>query len=363
MTLQEYVTRIEKALQLGNATEHTHRPTLKMLIESIAPTVIATNEPKRVKCGAPDYIITRNQAPIGYIEAKDVGVSLAEAEKSAQLKRYRESLHNLVLTDYLEFRWYTSGEYRLTARLAAPSAKGKLKLDQEGLEQTLKLLNQFRRTETVLIGSPSELAARMAALAQLIRDSIRDAFKEEDLTDARSDPLHKQLEGFRSVLLHDLTPEQFADMYAQTICYGMFAARCHAKSPLNPPFDKGGQGGFTRQHAAYDLPKTNPFLRKMFLHIAGPDLDERITWAVDDLAELLNRADMAAILADFGKHTRREDPVVHFYETFLAHYDPKLREMRGVYYTPEPVVSYIVRSVDHILKTDFNLSEGLADAS
>src|SRR2546422_1803208 len=120
---------------------------------------------------------------------------------------------------------------------------------------------------------------------------------------------------------------------------------------------------FTLHHAAYELPKTNPFLRKMFIHIAGPDLDDRIAWAVDDLAELLHRADMSAILQDFGKSTRREDPVVHFYETFLAAYDPKMREARGIYYTPEPVVSYISRSVDHILKTDFSLPDGLADSS
>src|SRR5437660_9873217 len=101
----------------------------------------------------------------------------------------------------------------------------------------------------------------------------------------------------------------------------------------------------------------------MFGYIAGPELDERIVWAVDDLAEVLNRSDMAAILRDFGKHTRQEDPVVHFYETFLAEYDPKMREARGVYYTPEPVVSYIVRSVDYLLKQEFDLPDGLADAT
>ncbi len=99
----------------------------------------------------------------------------------------------------------------------------------------------------------------------------------------------------------------------------------------------------------------------MFGYVAGPELDGRIEWAVDDLAELLHRADMAAILRDFGHRTRQEDPVVHFYETFLAAYDPRMREARGVYYTPEPVVSYIVRSVDHLLKTEFGLADGLAD--
>ena len=155
------------------------------------------------------------------------------------------------------------------------------------------------------------------------------------------------------MLIHDLSEEQFADMYAQTIAYGLFAAR------VNAPADEH----FSRQHAAYDLPKTNPFLRQMFGQIAGPELDERIAWAVDDLAELLARARMDLVLEDFGKRTRQEDPVVHFYETFLAAYDRKMREARGVYYTPEPVVSYIVRSVDHILKTEFGLPDGLADNS
>jgi type I restriction-modification system DNA methylase subunit len=165
--------------------------------------------------------------------------------------------------------------------------------------------------------------------------------------------LHGQFEGFRQVLLPDLTADQFADMYAQTICYGLFAARVNI-----PP-----KTSFRRELAAYDIPKTNPFLRKMFGYIAGPDLDERVVWAVDDLAEVLNRTDMESILRDFGKRTRQEDPVVHFYETFLAEYDPKMRAARGVYYTPEPVVSYIVRSVDYLLKKDFDLPDGLADAT
>src|SRR5260370_42381934 len=101
----------------------------------------------------------------------------------------------------------------------------------------------------------------------------------------------------------------------------------------------------------------------MFNYIGGQDLDERIVWIVDDLAELLNRSDMATNLQDFGKRTRQENPVVHFYETFLAQYDPKLRELRGVYYTPEPVVSYIVRSVDYLLEKVFDLTDGLADAT
>ena len=347
--LHNYLKAIEKAYRNGNATEHTYRTDLKELIESLAPGVIATNEPKRVKCGAPDFIITKKQTPLGYIETKDIGVSLDHTERTDQMKRYLGSLANLILTDYLEFRWYVSGQHRMTARLAKVGAKGKMQPETDGVEKVTDLLQGFLVTQVPTIGNPKELATRMAAIAQLIRNAINRAFESEE----GGGSLHIQMEGFRQVLLPDLTGEQFADMYAQTICYGLFAARCNVKAGTH----------FTREHAAYDIPKTNPFLRKMFNYIAGPDLDERVVWAVDDLAEVLNHCDMEAILRDFGKRTHQEDPVVHFYETFLAEYDPKMREIRGVYYTPEPVVSYIVRSVDYLLKRDFNLSDGLADAS
>ncbi|MFA5205064.1 MAG: type ISP restriction/modification enzyme, partial [Lentisphaeria bacterium] len=112
------------------------------------------------------------------------------------------------------------------------------------------------------------------------------------------------------------------------------------------------------------IPKSNPFLRDFFYQLTGPRLDdEPFASFVDDLVRLLARTDMAAVLADFGKRTRQEDPVVHFYETFLAAYDPKLREARGVYYTPEPVVSYITRAVDTLLKDRFGCADGLADST
>jgi hypothetical protein len=309
LTLAQYLKAIVKELAAGRATEHTHRPALKSLVESLGSGITATNEPKRVECGAPDFIVTKGEIPLGYVEAKDVGVPLDKAEKSEQLERYRESLGNLILTDYLEFRWYVrpnrtranefpESEHRLTARLARIGPNVRLRVEKDGEHQVTELLKAFLNAQVPTVQSAKELAVRMAALARLIRDTIRRALGEE----AETGSLHQQMEAFREVLLHDLTEEQFADMYAQTICYGLFAARCNAR----------GSEHFTREHAAYDLPKTNPFLRKMFNHIAGPELDERIAWAVDDLAELLHRSDISAILQDFGKSTRREDPVVHF---------------------------------------------------
>ncbi len=352
--LKTYLDAIAAAIKAGNATEHTHRPALKALLEAVgaqggAADIRATNEPRRIACGAPDFIVTRGLLPLGYVEAKDVGVKLDKAAASEQLARYRESLPNLILTDYIEFRWYVEGECKLSASLPRPGKDGKFKWNEAAASEVAQLLAQFTQADMPVKATPHELATRMAGLARLIRALITETFKAE----GGHGELHAQLKAFRDVLMGDtLTEPQFADMYAQTLCYGLFAARCTLPAG----------SGFTRQSAAHQLPKTNPFLRKLFHQIAGPDLDERIAWAVDQLAELLARADMVAILETFGLKTRREDPVVHFYETFLAAYDRAMREARGVYYTPEPVVGYIVRSVDALLKTHFAMPEGLAHA-
>ena len=345
----QYTHAIEEELAGGNATEHTHRPALKTLIEGLAEGATATNEPTHIECGVPDFVVTKGVTTIGYIEAKDVGKSLDEAEKTEQLKRYRDSLTNLILTDYLEFRWYVDGERRVSAHLGTPTKEGKIKRDKAGVEPVAELLAGFLSRKAEAVGTPKELALRMARLAHMIRNLIIAAFQKE----AEGGGLHAQLSAFRDNLIPDLSAEQFADMYAQTIAYGLFAARCTSESGSD----------FTRFDAAKNLPKTNPFLRKLFQYIAGYDLDDRISWLVDDLAQVLAQADMESILKDFGKRTAKEDPVVHFYETFLTAYDPKVREMRGVYYTPEPVVSYIVRSIDYLLKARFNRPQGLADSN
>ena len=158
-----------------------------------------------------------------------------------------------------------------------------------GSQDVSDLLGRFFAQEAPMLGTPKELAQRMAGLARMIRDLIQKAYERED----KEGRLHGQLAAFRETLIPDLTAEQFADMYAQTITYGLFAARVRAP---------GGRE-FTRQQAAWDLPKTNPFLRGLFNDIAGPELAQEIAWAVDDLAHLLGRADMSEVLKDFGKAT------------------------------------------------------------
>ncbi len=347
-----YLREIEKAFQSKLATEHTYRPFLQTFVESFDKDITAINEPKRRTFGAPDYVIRKREIPLGYIEAKDVGKDLDKLDKreKEQLKKYTDSLNNLIYTNYLDFRWYVRGEVVSTITLAEFDALGNLHPKADAEKQLANLFKEFLQKEVPTVATPKELAKRMASITRLIRQTIEKALEDEETTEKQT--LHEQFESFKKTLLPNLDDKGFADLYSQTIAYGLFTARCFDKEPP-----------FTRQEAAYLVPKTNPFLRDTFDRIAGIHLDERIVWAVDDLAELLNRTDISAILQDFGKRTRQEDPVVHFYETFLSEYDPKMREMRGVYYTPEPVVSYIVRSVDKILQNDFGLPKGLADSS
>lgn len=190
----------------------------------------------------------------------------------------------------------------------------------------------------------------MAGKARLLGNIIENALNYDIENNIKSDLLD-QMNAFKEILIHDITPKAFSDVYAQTIAYGMFAARHH-----DPTLET-----FSREEAARLIPKTNPFLRKLFHYIAGPDLDDRILWVVDDLVDVFLACNVKEILSDYGKSTKMEDPIIHFYETFLAEYDPKLRKARGVWYTPAPVVNFIVRAVDDILKSDFGIDQGLAD--
>jgi Type ISP C-terminal specificity domain/N-6 DNA Methylase len=352
--LHDYLKEIERYYKLGIAKEHSYRSTLQTMLPKLVPAITAVNEPKRVACGAPDYAVLRSTGgtslTIGYIEAKDIGVPLDKIEKDEQLKRYLHALDSLILTDYLEFRWYVKGDKQMAARLATPHGGKSLTPDKKGIVATGDLLCSFLHHSAEPIRKPEELAKRMARLTHMIRDITIQAFEKRDA----SDTLNGLYEAFKTVLLPQLPTTEFADMFAQTLAYGLFAARYnhHGKEPFN------------RSDAAKEIPRTNPFLRKLFNTIAGTDFDdEPFIGFVNELTQVLGVTDMDAVLADFGKRTRREDPIVHFYETFLTQYDPKLRELRGVYYTPEPVVSYIVRSVDYLLREHFDCPDGLADTS
>ncbi len=367
MTIQQYIDNLNQRYKLGNATEHTFRGDLQTLIESLVPDIRATNEPKRQSCGAPDYILTKKDnlsrpfgIPVGYIEAKDIGdkdlAGLKKTGNKEQFDRYKASLNNLFFTDYLDFHLYIDGQFvtKIAIAEAVPLSFGE-GLGVRPLPQNFatfeNLIKDFCSHIGQTIKSSKKLAEMMAGKARLLSDIIENALTTDEAN--KESTLKDQMNAFKDILIHDITPKGFADVYAQTIAYGMFAARLH--DPTLPTF--------SRQEAAELIPKSNPFLRKLFGYIAGPDLDDRIKWVVDSLVDIFLACNVEDILKNYGKTTKMEDPIIHFYETFLSEYDPKLRKARGVWYTPAPVVNFIVRAVDDILKTEFKLPQGLADNS
>src|SRR5665647_93452 len=355
MTIDQYIQNINAAHKRGNATEHTYRGDLKQLIESLAIDIIATNEPSRQLCGAPDYILTKRDIPIGFIEAKDIGDrdldGIKKTGNKEQFDRYKKSLGNLIFTDYLDFHLYHDGLFILKIEIGEITDKG-IKPIPSNFKPFTDLIRDFCSHISQTITSSKKLAEMMAGKARLLSDIIEKALTSDESNNENS-TLQEQLIAFKEILIHDITPKEFADVYAQTIAYGMFAAR------LNDPT----LSTFSRQEAAELIPKSNPFLRKLFGYIAGPDIDDRIKWIVDSLVEIFLACNVKELLKDYGKATKMEDPIIHFYETFLSEYDPALRKARGVWYTPKPVVNFIVRAVDDILKTEFDLPNGLADTS
>lgn len=355
MNLSSYIDNINRRYQLGNSTEHTFRGDLQQLLESLVPSIRATNEPKRQRCGAPDFILTKNEIPVGFIEAKDIGDNDLDGKKKTgnkeQFDRYKASLNNLIFTDYINFHLYREGEFITKISIAEISEKG-IKPLPENFGHFESIIKDFCIHVGQTIKSSKKLAEMMAGKARLLSDIIEKSLTSDEENQENSS-LKEQMLAFKQILIHNIIPKDFADVYAQTITYGMFTARLH-----DPTLES-----FSRLEASYLIPKSNPFLRKLFNYIAGPDIDDRIKWVVDNLTEIFLACNVEELLKDYGKNTKTEDPIIHFYETFLSEYDPKLRKVTGVYYTPKPIVDFIVRAVDDVLKTEFDLSQGLADIS
>ena len=346
--ISTYIKEINQLYQTGLTTEHSFRPALQRLLHDCTGCIVI-NEQSHIDCGAPDLTLVSKQLPIAYIEAKDLEDGDLDGRKKnkEQFDRYKASLDTIIFTDYLDFHLYEHGEWQQSVRLAEIQGN---KIRLSDADRFVSLMEHIQNARPQRITSASKLAQLMAGKARLLRDIIEQALIQDGDTPTE---LRGYMQAFQQVLIHDITPKTFADIYAQTIAYGMFAARLHDESPDD----------FSRAEAANLIPKTNPFLRKIFQQIAGFDLDERIAWIVDDLVSAFAATDMEKIMQGFGKSTQQTDPMLHFYEDFLFQYDPAAKKQCGVYYTPQPVVEFIVRAVDDILRTEFQLQMGLADTS
>lgn len=358
MDVYSYITELQNQLDTGVATEHAYRPALKFLFES-SGLVTAINDPSRSEYGNPDFIFKDKQnldLIRGYGESKDIYVNLDNIEKSEQMRRYL-GYANLILTNGLDFRFYRNGEKYYEVSLGFLE-NNKIVLNEENINLFADELSNFLEKEPEKIRSAKRLAEIMGGKARRIRENINLFFAKEN--DVRNLEIKKIYQVVRELLVHDLNLENFSDMYAQTLVYGLFVARYNDKS----------LDTFTRQEARDLVPASNPFLRQFFDHIAGNSFDKRLAYIVDELCAVFQVSDIKTIIKQhfkqenlFENEVATQDPIIHFYEDFLKEYDPVLKKKMGAYYTPVPVVRFIVRAVDEILKSKFNLPQGLADTS
>ena len=358
MDIRGYLNELQQQLNSGVAREHAYRPALKALFESTG-LIIAINDPQRSEHGNPDFIFQDKEYSKlirGYGESKDININLDVVEKSEQMRRYY-GYSNLVLTNGLDFRFYKNGEKYFGTSLGYLD-NSKIIVNEENQQLLWGELKNFLQSPPEKIRSAVRLSEIMGGKARRIRENINLYLKKEN--NELNVEIEKIYKVITELLVHDLSTEKFADMYAQTLVYGLFIARYHDKTVEN----------FTRQEARDLVPASNPFLRQFFDHIAGPQFDKRLAYIVDELCAVFQVSDIKTIIKQhfkqgslIGDELQTKDPIIHFYEDFLKEYDPELKKKMGAYYTPIPVVRYMVKAVDDILKTEFGLAKGLADTS
>ena len=354
--LKSYLKKIYEIANRGDAREESYYSTLEDLLNEYAESagkrnIHITTLPKKTEAGNPDFRIwDGKQHIVGYIEAKAPTVNdLDLIEDSAQLNRYRHTFPNLILTNFFEFRLYRNGDLIEKVLIGRPYVVHKLKTipPVEKESDFFELLEKFFSFSLPKVYDAKTLAVELAKRTRFLKDEVvAEELKEEN---AGMGFILGFYEAFRKYLISGLLKEDFADLYSQTITYGLFAARTRTENEFN-------------RKLAYDsIPHTIGILRDVFKFISLGDLPKQMEWIIDDIAEVLAVTDVKNILHQYFHEGKGKDPIVHFYETFLTEYDPQTREKRGVYYTPEPVVSYIVRSINYILKKHFNKVDGLAD--
>jgi predicted helicase len=348
---KKYLSNLFKTYQKGDAREESYYKHLADFITEYSESerekkIDVTILPKKTEAGNPDFRIwDGRQKIIGYIEAKDLGVDLDRIEDSEQLERYLSTFPNVILTNFTEFRLYRNGERVEKMSIARPFVIKKLSTvpPLENEDKLFKLLERFLDFSLPKTYTAKTLAVELAKRTKFLKDEI---VTEELKLGTKS--IHGFYDAFKEFLIAGINESEFADLYSQTITYGLFAARLRAEKDFN------------RKLAYSYIPKSIGILRDVFKFISLEDLPQQMEIIIDDIAEVLNVADAKKILDQYYHEGKGSDPVLHFYETFLSVYDPKTREKRGVYYTPEPVVSFIVRSLHQILKDKFNISDGLA---
>ena len=352
--LKAYLGEIFNVGRKGDATEQSYYKVLASLLEAFArsinrPRTEVTISPKKTDAGNPDFRVwDGRQHIVGYIEAKPPEQeNLEKIEESEQLKRYRSAFANVILTNFFEFRLYRDGLLVDKVAIGRPFIARQLKVvpPVENQDKFFDLLNKFFTFSLPRQYTPEALAKGLALRTHYLCEQV---LLELGRSNGNLTGFYK---AFQQHLIAGLTEEDFADMYAQTITYGLFAASTRCK------------GEFNKRLAFDNIPRTIGILRDVFRFVSLGEPGTELDWIVEDIADVLAVADVKSVLHKYFVERRGSDPIMHFYETFLAQYNPKEREQRGVYYTPQEVVSYIVRSLNIILREYFGKPDGFATGS
>lgn len=357
-----------KALQahrVDTITEHSHRSNLQNLLESMAgQEVTVLHEPKRAgKFGSPDFKITNTESIIGYVENKRIEENLDKILKTEQLKKYQILSDNILLTNYIEWIWIKEGkvQHRETLCFLTDLEDKRRKLDVHKAKAVENLIKAFLSQAPKEIADAKKLAEALAVRARLLKDFLIEELQRQE-KNQNEGRLFQLFETFKNFVFHELTIEAFADAFAQNLAYGLFLARLNA--------DKNAVNLY---NAKKYIPSSFELIRELVQFLDELDNEEyrETKWVVEEVLTIMNNLDLNAIhdSLSFSKTNKKKDsdditikdPYVYFYEDFLASYDKQLRKSKGVYYTPSPIVNFIVRSVDEILKKSFNIKEGLAD--
>jgi SAM-dependent methyltransferase len=374
---QTYLAALRKH-PLAEKTEHTDRGALETLLQAVADASSAAtkvqHEPKRAQDkGAPDYKITRTGVMVGYVEAKQIGANLEAVLKTDQIKRYLQLNPNLIVTDYLRFIWIKDGKIKeaLDARLCEAGAiEGKLPLNAEKIAAVEQLLRGFFKTEPKGVKRASELAEALAVRSKLLRDFLTEELERQNKEETGG-KLLGLYQAFKQQVSHELKLQEFADAFAQTLAYGLFLAKLNVKPDPT----------ITLANADEHVPGGFSLIRELvgFLKVLNQEEYRDIKWVVEEILSIVNHLNVDAIREDlsFGKRKAyspkvsakseeewrlfSKDPFVYFYEDYLAKYDKAMKKARGVYYTPPPIVNFIVRAINDILKDTFGIEQGLAD--
>lgn len=354
--LDEYFKALNATYSTHDASEYSYRSALENLLNSLLqPEYQAINEPRNMTCGKPDISIIRKRDAItvASIETKDINKSDLEGKgrNHEQFDRYKKAMNHAVFTDYLRFLFYESGNDTPILDIRIGTCQNdEIIPDNEKGKQLCSFLRKYIGKKIQPIRSATTLADLMAKKSQLMCAILTDLLKENGKDNA-SGLLKKTYTDLKDSLIQNLDEDGFAKIYSQTVAYGLFAARLNDTTPEN----------FSRAEAAELIPNTNKLLRGIFNDLAGNTIPERISWIIDDLVEMFGATNLQKMFERDIRNNR--DPLIHFYEDFLKAFNSADRKNFGVWYTPLPIVKFIVDSIDILLKNKLSIEEGLADTT